>query len=154
PVEGRSVSRRLARRPHQRAGLPKARPLARRNASLTSDQRTRASPASALRSRNSSLGTGGASRPYGDPGLLPGDVLEAVPGVAAERRPDYDLQLCRLAAVVERRVDDALVEVDGVAGAERRRALLDVLRDAAGPDDDHLLLARVAVEVVAAARLE
>src|SRR4029079_19532090 len=59
-----------------------------------------------------------------------------------------------LGAVVERRVDDALVEVDRVAGAERGRLALDELRDLALLDDDHLLLPRMAVEVVPAARLE
>ena len=60
----------------------------------------------------------------------------------------------RLAAVVERRVHDALLEEDRVARAERGRVALDVLRDLALLDDDHLLLARMLVEIVSLAGLE
>ena len=88
------------------------------------------------------------------PGLLAGDVLEPVARLAAERGADHDLQVRGLVAVVERGVDHARVEEDRVAGAERRRVLLDVLRDRALLDDDHLLLAGMAVEVVALAGLE
>src|SRR5207244_4486276 len=54
----------------------------------------------------------------------------------------------------ERRVHDALLEEDRVTGAERRRVSLDVLRDLALLDDDHLLLPRMLMEVMALARLE
>src|SRR5215210_3962112 len=72
------------------------------------------------------------------PGLLAGDVDEAV-ALVAERRPDHDLEVCRLVSLVERRVDDVLVDVDGVADAELRGLALEVLRDAPRLDDDHLL---------------
>src|SRR5581483_3118753 len=94
-----------------------------------------------------------ASRPDRGPGLLARDVDEPVAALA-ERRPDHDLQVRRLVAVVVRRVHDTCVEVHGVAARERRRFALDELRHRSLLDDDHLLLAVVPVERMAFARLE
>src|SRR5437588_11139950 len=57
-------------------------------------------------------------------------------------------------ALVERGMDEVLLDEHRVIRAERGRLLLEVLRDRSSLDDDHLLLAWVSVEVVAAARLQ
>src|SRR5262245_8242478 len=95
----------------------------------------------------------GVALPHRSPGLLARDVDESVPSVA-DRRPDHDLEVCGLAAVVVGGVDDALVDVDRVARGERRRLAFEVLRDRALRDDDHLLLAVVPVEGVTLPGLE
>ena len=59
-----------------------------------------------------------------------------------------------LVAVVERRVHDVGVDVDGVARAEHLFLALDPLLDLPGLDDDHLLLVDVLVERVAATGAE
>src|SRR5436190_2891638 len=87
------------------------------------------------------------------PGLVAGDVDEVVPAFA-ERRPDHDLELRRLVPVVEGRVHDARVDVDGVAGGKGGGLPLEVLGDASLLDDDHLFLTVVTMERMPFSRLE
>src|SRR2546430_9743544 len=95
-----------------------------------------------------------SARPQRGPRLFARDVLEPVAGLAAERGADHDLQAGALARVVEGGVDDACLEEHRVARPQRRRLPLDELGHLPLLHDDHLLLARMPVEVVPLSGLE
>src|SRR4051794_17110327 len=90
----------------------------------------------------------------GRPRRLRRDVHEPVPDLAVDRRTENDVQLRRLVGVVERGVHLIGVDEDRVAWPERRRLPVEPLLDLTGPDDDHLLLTGMPVEVVRLSGLE